>query len=188
MNAPVRAMLTCTMGDIGVLIQLTVVSDHVLIVVDPITAVDDEITVPGETQLIFAHTTDIWAILSAVLPPIDCLRAPATPISDATPAALNLTAEQCDTLFDREQANLHAVVEAWDQDTQLGQWGYWWSVVDNRLHSICVVDGHLSIQAWQPGAIASTLLQTVTAAIEAIEARAGDAELVSASVADTTAV
>jgi len=187
MSAPIRASLTCTMGDIGVFIRLTLVDDRVLLVVDPIAAADEEVTVSPEVQLIFANISEMWAILSSALPPIDCLRARTTQLRGAAPEELNLTVEERDTFFDQEQANLQVIVEAWDEDTKLVQWGNWWSVVDDHLYSISTVERQLVIRAWQPGAVALVFRQTMVGAFDVVGALASQNDVVSESVGDGVA-
>ncbi|MCL2482081.1 MAG: hypothetical protein FWF43_01420 [Propionibacteriaceae bacterium] len=184
MAAPIRATLTCTLGDVGVLIGLTIIEDRVLMVVDPIAAADDELTVAPDVQLIFAHTSDMWANLASALPPIYALRAPATHLRNAAPDVLHLTAEQRDTMLDREEATLQVFVEAWEDNHTLVHWGHWWTVVDDHLYGVTAVGGHLIIKAWQPGAVASIFQQTIAAATSIIAPSSLDTEFAGMGIAD----
>ncbi|MCL2470281.1 MAG: hypothetical protein FWF25_00860 [Propionibacteriaceae bacterium] len=184
MGAPIRATLTCTLGDIGVLIGLTIVDNRVLMVVDPIAATDDKLAASPDVQLIFAHTSDMWSTLASALPPIYCLRAPATHLRGAAPDVLHLTTEQRDTMFDREEANLQVFVEAWEDHSTLVHWGNWWSVVDDHLYGVTSVEGHLIVKAWQPGAVASIFQQTIAAAMDFVQDRVPDTDLAGMGIAD----
>jgi hypothetical protein len=172
--APVRASLIATSGHAGTITRLTLVEDRALLVTQPIAEGGGDTKVGGDVQLAIAGVDELWAAVSATLPPVSALRAPAVPERSADVTAI--ATGDVVPLLEREQANLQVRVEAWRQASQPAVvWARLWSVVDGRLLDVRTADGELSVVERGHGAVAAELEWALVGAVEAATGAARDA-------------